>query len=290
MDNKEKVTPGRLLNNLILLLLFGGFLLGLFLQIESRVVFVKNITIEHKDIPASFDGVQIAFLTDISHGLRFSQKRVRHLVKQVNLLMPEIIVLGGDYVSGSGNFIEPVWKELRELTPMMFETYAVLGESDYWEGTTLTIKAMKQAGVIPLRNSGVWLNFNGEKIHLGGVGDFTVDTTHLGGAINNVQEDDFSILVSHNPNYLYSSDMKSREAGTVDLFLSGHTYGGYNILKRIIPYRGSEKLFVNEMGLFKMDDIQFLISGGIGTDQGKLRFFTPAKIYLITLKHSTSEN
>lgn len=288
MDKREKT--GIALNNLVLLVLFGGFFLGLYLQIESRLILVERITIVNSGIPSSFDGVQIAFLSDINHGMRFSKKRVHNLVKKVNLLMADIIILGGDYVSGSGNFIDPVWEELANLTPLIFGPYGVFGESDYWEGTTLTMKAMKNSGVIPLRNSGVWLKYNGGRIHLGGVGDFTVDATHLSGAIGNTKGDDFSILVSHNPNFFHSSSMKQREEGVVDLMLSGHTHGGYNLLKRIVPYSGFEKPFVNEEGLIKIDDLDLLISGGIGTDHGKIRFLTPAKIYLITLKQGEVGN
>ena len=48
-------------------------------------------------LPAAFDGLRVAYISDIHYGAYLNRSRVDALVARVNALSPELIILGGDY-------------------------------------------------------------------------------------------------------------------------------------------------------------------------------------------------
>ena len=48
-------------------------------------------------LPRAFDGLRVAYVSDIHYGAFLKEDRVRALVRRVNALQPDLILLGGDY-------------------------------------------------------------------------------------------------------------------------------------------------------------------------------------------------
>lgn len=81
-----------------------------------------------RDVPQNFVGKRIVFISDIHYGQYFERERVEGLIKIVSELNPDIVVLGGGYVSSDMGLLNPVLKnfqnsmqkweflELREIT------------------------------------------------------------------------------------------------------------------------------------------------------------------------------
>jgi predicted MPP superfamily phosphohydrolase len=61
---------------------------------------VKKYDFVHKDVPASFNGFTIAFISDLHYKSKFTEKRLRGLVKTINKLHPDLLLMGGDYQEG----------------------------------------------------------------------------------------------------------------------------------------------------------------------------------------------
>ena len=159
---------------------------------------IKRVNITDKDIPGSFDGTKIAFISDIHHGPFFSRNRVRSLVGKVNELDPDIIILGGDYVHRDPAYIAPCFDELKNLKADTGK-FGVLGNHDHWEGAALTRECMKKSEITLLDNQAGWIRKGSEKIKIGGVGELWEDAQDIYPTIHDVKEEDFVILVSHNP-------------------------------------------------------------------------------------------
>jgi len=83
---------------LFLSLVILGILFLSYCHLETRWIKTKNIELISNDIPKSFIGKKIVFITDIHHGPFFSIRRVKKLVKRINKLEPDFIIMGGDYV------------------------------------------------------------------------------------------------------------------------------------------------------------------------------------------------
>ena len=263
-------------NKILIAIFIAITLLLAYMFIEPYLIETKYIVVESNQIPAEFDGKKIVFLSDIHYGPFFDQLRIDNLVDQVNALNPDLILLGGDYVDGGSEYVNPVFKSLSRLKAPL-GVYAVLGNSD---PQYLTLKTIKSSGITYIGNKGIWIVQNGSKIRLGGVGDFNNGNQIQRATTGTVNPKDFVILLSHNPDYFPEVDKKK-----VDVVLSGHTHGGqvtfFGIWAPVIRSIYGQRY---RTGIIKEDNSTLIVSNGIGTSVLPLRFFARPQIIVLKLK------
>ncbi len=247
--------------------------------IEPYHIETKEIVMESNQIPAEFDGTKIVFLSDIHQASWpfFDSERTEELVNHVNAMKPDLILLGGDYVNNDSRYLNSSFSELSKLDAPL-GVYGVLGNNDPKKAT---IKAMSDAGIIYIKNDGLWIKKNGSEIRIGGVGDFLTDSQNSRTAVGNATENDFVILLSHNPDFFPYATTKSK----IDLMLSGHTHGGqitfFGILAPNVHSKYGQKF---RTGVKNMGNTTLVISNGIGTSILPARFFAPPQIIVLKLK------
>ena len=268
----------------------GGAVLALVVAIvlaysfvEPYLLEVREVTFTSPDLPQAFDGTRVVLITDIHRGPFFSQDRVGRLVAKVNALKPDLILLGGDYVwEDPVKYSDSCFSELAKLRATL-GSFAVLGNHDYGKDVGPSTRAIKGAGITLLDNRGVWIDKGNERIRLGGVGDYQVDTPDVGPVLHGTQSGDFVLLVSHNPAFVY--DLRP---GQVDLMLSGHTHGGqvtlFGLWAPVLPSHITQKL---RTGVVKMDATTVVVSNGVGTIFPPMRFFARPDVVVITLRRGT---
>lgn len=265
-------------------LLVGALLILLYAAlIEPRWLMVREVEVLDPDIPASFEGKTIAFLTDIHHGIYFSLDRVRSLVARTNALQPDLILLGGDYAHLRARYIAPCLAELAGLDAPLGKL-GVLGNHDHLYGAELTRRSMQAAGIEVLDNHAQWIALGEGRIRIGGVGDLTESTQDLSATTAGVRDEDFVILLSHNPDYV-----ESMHTTAVDLVLSGHTHGGQVTLFGLwAPFTNSDFGQKYRSGVVHTPLTTVVISNGIGVITPPLRLFARPEIVLIHLRRGTS--
>jgi len=255
--------------------------MGLYSFIEPFWIDQKVYVINHPDIPASFDNTRIVFLADIHHGRFFSRSRVKKVVDLANKLDPHLILLGGDYVEGSPDYIEGCFEELGKLSAEL-GVYGVLGNHDHWQGADKIREVMAKQGILSIDNNAFWVQKDGHRIRVGGVGDHCEDVQNLEVTTGKTLESDFVLLVSHSPDY--ALDITGDK---VDLLLSGHTHGGqvtlFGLYAPKVPSRYGQRFRTGEK---VVNSIQVIISNGIGTVLLPIRFFARPQIVIIQLEAS----
>jgi predicted MPP superfamily phosphohydrolase len=246
---------------------------------------VKEYTFASPDVPSAFDGTRIVLLTDIHRTWFFPQDRVGRLVDRVNALAPDLIVLGGDYIYRSTTYEVSAFEELGRLEAPL-GTFAVLGNHDYGQhdggddGTGPVLEAIGTTDITLLRNTATWVERSGQRMRLGGVGDYTQDIPRFGPTIDGTEPGDLVLLASHNPDF--SEFLPPR---SVDLVLSGHTHGGqitfFGLFPFHVPSDYGRKYWT---GMVANSKTTVIVSNGIGTIYPPLRFFAPPQIVVITLR------
>ena len=269
----------------IVRVLFSLFVIAiavlLYTLMEPYWVKIHPIQVVDRDIPASFEGTRIAFVADIHHGPYFSLQRVKRLVADINGLQADMVIFGGDYVHRDAKYIIPCLHELQDVNAPLGK-FGVLGNHDHWESAPLTRQSMTTAGITLLDNHAQWIVKAGARIKIGGVGDLLEDIQNLTSTIADVKEDDFVLLVSHNPDY--AEQMTTRK---IDVMLSGHTHGGqvtfFGLWAPLVPSRYGQKY---RSGIVETALTNVIISNGIGTITPPVRFCARPEIILLTLKHT----
>jgi uncharacterized protein len=264
-----------LLLYLIVLIIF------IYSLIEPYLIEEKTIVVTDPDLPQEFNDTRIAFLSDIHHGLFLNRKRLHRLVRRINQLKPDLILLGGDYIHVSPKYIKPCFEELSHLKAPL-GIFGVLGNHDHMEDPRLSRQAMSDAGIVGLDNKSRWIFKSNSKILISGVGDFKYDTQDIHSATGDARFSDFIILLTHNPDY--AEIMKTSK---INLVLAGHTHGGQVTLFGLwAPYIPSHYGQKYRTGLVQLDNTKVVISNGIGTSMLPIRFCARPQILTVVLKHA----
>lgn len=246
--------------------------------LEAKWLRVTRTTLSLPNLPGSFEGTTVAFVSDVHHGPFVPLAYVRHVVATVNGLDPDLVLLGGDYSHHGTRFVAPVHAELAKLRARMGR-FAVLGNHDHWDGLAESVAGLERAGIPLLRNSGAWVEKGGARLRVGGVGDLWCDRQDVAAALGRATGRDAVILLSHNPDLA-----ESLGDGRVGLMLSGHTHGG----QVVVPFHGAPRVpsaFGQKYlrGLVQGPMCRVFINRGAGTISPPVRLFCRPEVVLITL-------
>jgi uncharacterized protein len=249
--------------------------------IEPYSIEIKEVAISSPDIPHSFDGKRIVFVSDIHNGDYFSRERVTNLVSRINGLKPDMIILGGDYAYWGSTNTSVCFEELKNLQAPIGK-YGVLGNHDYWEGEPEVLKNMNYSGITSLNNQGYWIYSGSERIRLGGVSDLWHGMADPIPTIIEANQSDYVIMVSHNPDYA-----EELETPIVDLVLSGHTHGGQVTLFGLwAPYMSSSYDQKYRGGFVDTAFTTVYVTRGIGMTLLPIRFFARPEITVLALERT----
>lgn len=137
---------------IIVFIVFSGlFVWSLF--VEPNLLTVKKISIKDNNLK----GLKIVFASDL-HIKPWEKIRLKRTVNKINEQNADIILLGGDYVSGHKREqsmpIEEISKELGKLNSK-YGTYGVIGNHDGWQGKEQIIKTLHKEGIHILLNDNI---------------------------------------------------------------------------------------------------------------------------------------
>lgn len=250
-----------------------------------------ELTLPIKRLPAVWDGLRIAQLSDFHYDDDFSVVPLRKAVETLNRLQPDIILLTGDFVSTSffvsgrkkaAGAIEPCAKLLTRLKAKI-GLFACLGNHDVSTDANRIVNVLQSHNIQVLRNYSMPLEREGKRLWLAGVDDVVEGSADIDITLQKVPTDEAVILMAHEPDF--ATQVAKHP---VDLQLSGHSHGG----QVRIPFIGAPilpELGVKfPKGLYQVGPLTLYTNVGIGTVTLPVRFDCPPEITLITLKSSSS--
>lgn len=214
---------------------FIGVLHGVFFG-KHRYRVLKH-TLLFDDLPEEFDGFTITQISDIHSGSFDDQKKVAYGVDLINSQESDVILFTGDLVNNQSKEMEPWMDTFKKLKAPMGK-YSILGNHDYGDYITWPSQEAKKAnmenlyaiqkqlGFKLLRNENVKLQKGGATIDLIGVenwGKGFAQHGDLDKAVENLADQSFKILMSHDPSHF--DEVVKKFSKFIHLTLSGHTHG-----------------------------------------------------------------
>jgi predicted MPP superfamily phosphohydrolase len=197
------------------------------------------------------------------------------IVKRVNELDADVVVITGDLVDGS---VEDLSANVAPLATMKSKhgIYFVTGNHEYYSGAKEWTTHLESIGIKVLHNDRV--RIGGEDgFDLVGIPDPTSGDTNLKSALEGRDANRACVLLAHQPKAIH----EAAELG-VDLQLSGHTHGG-----QMFPWNYMVRLqqpFV--AGLHKLKETAIYVSSGTGYWGPPMRVGTSAEITEVSLNRA----
>ena len=243
------------------------------------------------DAPEISSPVRIALITDL-HSCRYG-KGQKNLIEAVRAQDPDLILFGGD-----------IFDDVRgdENTELLlagiaddFPCYYVTGNHEYWSGAenfAVKMDILQKYGVPVLSGECETIVINGETLSICGVDDpdasmisghYASLPAQLGAAADAAQNDAFTVLLSHRPEYfdLY-------QTYDFDLVLSGHAHGGQWRIPGLL-----NGLFAPDQGLFPKyaggkyveNDTIMIVSRGLARETTRIpRIFNRPELVIVEIR------
>lgn len=199
---------------------------------------VLKYTLHFEDLPAAFDGYKITQISDIHSGSFDNIDMVNYGVDLINEQQGDVILFTGDMVNDRAEELHPYMDIFGKLKAKDGK-YSILGNHDYgdytiWKSDEAKVQNMvdlkelqKKIGFDMLLNESRYLEKDGERIALIGVENWGSGGFKKAGdltkASQNIQKNDFKILMSHDPTHW--ENVVINDPYHYHLTLSGHTHG-----------------------------------------------------------------
>ena len=230
-----------------------------------------------RGLPPALDGLRIGMITDVHHSSVVSGEDVTKAVTLLKESAPDIVVLGGDYISFfDRTYVGPVAELLTPLAHAPQGSFAVLGNHDDERDMPAALMAK---GFTVLKDQRTSLTIKGERLDLAGIRFWTRTPREIGGVLNGTGGT--TILLAHDPRRLTEA-----AALDVQLVLSGHTHGGQVIVPAIGAVAGRK--FPVLAGYATRDNTSLFVSRGVGTVYVPVRINCPPDVAILTLRTATA--
>ena len=232
----------------------------------ARGPLVRRVQVPLAKLSAPYTIVQ---LTDVHIGQIIGREFAEQMVRRVNALKPDAIVITGDLVDGKLSELRPHIEPLRNLRAKD-GVFAVTGNHEYYWDPEPWLAHLRSLGLRILRNEHVQL---GHAVTLAGADDSSA-AEDVPRAVAGADPALPLVLLAHHPRTV----TKAIAAG-VDLQLSGHTHGG-----QLLPWGYLARLFDPKVaGLARYGSTYLYVSQGTGFWGPPLRVGTSCEISAITL-------
>ena len=238
---------------------------------------VKRYTFAEESVPKQLDEYKIAFISDLHYPSLFTPKRLKKLVGKLQKESPDMLLLGGDYVTDADS-VDVLFKS---LSTVCLDKYAVLGNHDK-RHEELIRQAVDKYGFCLLDGVAQRTEFLdiGGGYTVAGVYDSFANDTLFAQYVEQLDDSDFLIFLSHTPDFV------ERHSITADLAFAGHTHGGQvSLFGLYTPVKNTcyGRRFLRGRNR-TTNGTTIITTNGVGTSRRKIRFCVPSEIVVVTLK------
>ena len=190
------------------------------------------------DLPDAFDGFRITQISDVHSGSFDNPEKINYAIDLVNEQHSDLILFTGDIVNNKAEEMLPWIDVFNKIEPHKYGKFAVLGNHDYGEYIDFPDAQAKQdnfeaikslygkIGFDLLLNEHKFIQKDTEQLAIVGVENWGKGFKQAGDlekAAGNLTQNDFKILMSHDPSH-WEYEVKNHPKH-FQLTLSGHTHG-----------------------------------------------------------------
>lgn len=258
---KQKTAVKKIVKRIVLCIIIIFFLVFLsflyIIKIGTVSLIVNEKAIINNKLPESFNGLKIIQFSDLHYN---NNQLLEETIEEISKRKPDLILFTGDLLGKkelTSDSRKKLVKQLKKLETTLGK-YAVLGESDNDEARSILI----DCGFKILDNTNEFIyNESNEPIMLVGL-NTNNNYINYDEAFINYNSNIFTIAIFHKPDYL-DNFINSYQ---VDLALAGHSHLGEIRIPYLINFANKDYASKYINSYYKINNTEFFITSGIGTD------------------------
>lgn len=259
---------------------------------DYNFVEINEYVIQKDDLPDVLDGFKITLISDVQADRYTDNSRLSNFIEKVNSTEPDLILMAGDMITSTPNFIDTSAKQLGKLKAK-HGIYTCVGDHDNWayrgdneRSLREVTEALANVNILMLDNINMIIGIDSANLEITFITNTYVETIKesvLDSLTNNKNNADLRIFLTHQPREFL---IEKAEEKKYDLFFAGHTHGGqitflfpfYNLSPTMIetPYMRGE---------FKFGEMLMVVTRGLGMSLSPVRFNSTPEISVIKLKN-----
>ena len=270
-----------------ILLFFFFLILSILLYsryIETTSIIVKENKVVNSNVPEAFYGYKVVQLSDIHYKTTIGREELENIVKKVNRIKPDIVIISGDLLDSNTNYTD---NDINNIIKILNNVdcehkYIITGEDDLNDLFSHIIEKVD----FKLLDNTYDIIYNGDysPILVGGLSTMS-DDKNANEKVSDIEDaistydTKYNILIIHEPAIIEDINYSNYQ-----LVLAGHTHNGQ------INIPGIKSLFMPDSNnssytdtYYKKDNTDLYISTGLGTTKIKARLFNKPTINLYRL-------
>lgn len=276
---------------LIILTIFFAAYIPLRAYYEYKNVVVEKRTYHLNISNKSLDNFRIAFISDIQADRFTNPARVSNYISKLNELNSDLVLSGGDFVTGDSNYI-PIIASLVKNIKSNYGVYSCVGDHDffaykrqYYRSLDSVKQALKRSNVEMIDNGNLILIVNESKVKVTFLSNTYVksyDELVFDSLARSNQDAELKILVTHQPDEKIA--IKAKDYG-YNLYLCGHTHGGQ--INFLFPFiKVTPVIFESKFisGDYWFNGMLMIVNRGLGMSTMPFRYHAIPEISLIEIK------
>ena len=226
--------------------------------------------------PGGLAPLRVLLITDIHAGIFIKPEILWRIFHDLMELRPDLVVVGGDLVSGHVSEAAPILPTLATLSRAPLGAWFCFGNHDYFGGDPKELeKNLTTIGIRTLTNESTVIQHRGGTFVLGGIDDPIMGKPDWQGVL--AKHGPPHLLMAHNPDHFYQAESRG-----VPLILSGHTHGGQIRLPNGPAIIRQSRYCLDE-GVFAFGQSQLVVSRGLGSILLPLRWGADPEAILIEI-------
>ena len=223
--------------------------------------------------------IRVVYVSDFHAGPTVHARLLEDVFRMVQDAKPDLLLLGGDFVSFHARYVDRLIEPLRAITAPLGK-FAVLGNHDLLGDDAYITRRLGEADVRALVNENVALPAPHDDVSIVALDDWDEGAPDASRAFAGARPT--RILLAHGPDALLDTGSHA-----FDIAFFGHVHGGQFLRngKPVIGHRGAMSRKYLLGGVHRgPGDAPMVISRGIGTSTLPARRFADPEVHVCTLR------
>lgn len=257
---------------------------------DFNSVNVHEFVYEKENLPAQLEGFKIALVSDIQADRYTNAARLQNFVDKVNDSNPDLILIAGDIITNTPNFINTGAEYVGKLKAE-YGVYSCIGDHDNWAYRSDNARSLREIKEALAKQNVLMIDDKNRiiKVDSAEIGISFITHTYarrsngeqIQPLAQNLRSTDLKILLTHQPQKFLINLAKENN---YDLFFAGHTHGGQ--LTFVFPFALLTPTIIETpyvKGKFMFDDMMAVVTGGLGMSLVPMRYNSTPEISIIKL-------